>query len=152
MLSAKHMGTMNAVEAVIIEIGKTEVGQRYRIVAAGRVPSHLWEVTRVYMPWYGGLEHACLKSIAGLSETMTLATSVGADKKRFERDTGLPSGRLASCAMALLAYPIAASSCREADDRLQSAHRNRTARGDVSTGRKGPWGRGQRPSDGHQRN
>jgi hypothetical protein len=80
------MGTMNAVEAVIVEIGKTEVGQRYRIVAAGGVPSHLWEVMRVYMPWYGGLEHARLKSVDGSAETMTLATSVVADKKRFERD------------------------------------------------------------------
>ena len=60
-----------------------EVGQRYRIVRAGGVPSHLWEVTRVYMPWYGGIEHACIKSLAGRSETMTLATSVIADKKRF---------------------------------------------------------------------
>ncbi len=55
----------------------------YRIVRAGGVPSHLWEVTRVYVPWYGGVEHACIKSLAGRSETMTLATSVIADKKRF---------------------------------------------------------------------
>jgi hypothetical protein len=60
-----------------------EVGQRYRIVAPGGVPSGIWEVTRVYMPWYGGIEHACIKSVAGRSETMTLATSVIADKKRF---------------------------------------------------------------------
>jgi hypothetical protein len=60
-----------------------EVGQRYRTVAPGGVASGLWEVTRVYMPWYGGFEHACIKSIAGRSETMTLATSVIADKKRF---------------------------------------------------------------------
>ena len=59
------------------------VGQRYRIVAPGGVPSGIWEVTRVYMPWYGGIEHACIKSVAGRSETMTLATSVIADKKRF---------------------------------------------------------------------
>jgi hypothetical protein len=59
------------------------VGQRYRIVAPGGVPASLWEVTRIYMPWYGGIEHACIKSIAGRSETMTLATSVIADKKRF---------------------------------------------------------------------
>jgi hypothetical protein len=61
----------------------TEVGQRYRIVAPGGVASGLWEITRVYMPWYGGIEHACIKNIAGRSETMTLATSVIADKKRF---------------------------------------------------------------------
>ena len=60
-----------------------EVGQRYRIVAPGGVPSGIWEVTRVYMPWHGGIEHACIKSVAGRSETMTLATSVIADKKRF---------------------------------------------------------------------
>jgi hypothetical protein len=60
-----------------------EVGQRYRIVAPGGVPSGIWEVTRVYMPWYGGIEHACIKSVAGRAETMTLATSVIADKKRF---------------------------------------------------------------------
>jgi hypothetical protein len=35
------------------------------------------------MPWYGGFEHACIKSITGRSETMTLATSVIADKTRF---------------------------------------------------------------------
>jgi hypothetical protein len=60
-----------------------EIGQRYRIVRAGGAPSVLWEVTSVYVPWQGGFEHACLKSVAGLSETMTLATSVIADKKRF---------------------------------------------------------------------
>jgi hypothetical protein len=60
-----------------------EVGQRYRIVAPGGVPSGLWEVTRVFLPWYGGIEHACIKIIASRSETMTLAASVIADKKRF---------------------------------------------------------------------
>ena len=60
-----------------------EVGQRYRIVVPGGVPSGLWKVTRIYMPWYGGIEHACIKSLAGRSETMTLATSVIADKSRF---------------------------------------------------------------------
>jgi hypothetical protein len=45
--------------------------------------SGLWEVTRVYTPWHGGIEHACIKSIAGGLETMTLATSVIADKRRF---------------------------------------------------------------------
>ena len=62
--------------------------QRYRIVAPGGVPAGLWEVTRVYMPWHGGIEHACIKSIAGRSETMTLATSVIADKKRFVLEVG----------------------------------------------------------------
>jgi hypothetical protein len=62
---------------------KPEIGQRYRIVGAGGLPSSLWEVTRVYLPWQGGLEHACIKSITGLSETMTLATSVIANKSRF---------------------------------------------------------------------
>jgi hypothetical protein len=60
-----------------------EARQRYRIVAPGGAPSGIWEVTRVFMPWYGGFEHACIKSIAGRSETMTLATSVIADKTRF---------------------------------------------------------------------
>jgi hypothetical protein len=60
-----------------------EVGQQYRMIRAGGVTSDLWEVTRVYMPWYGGIEHACIKSIVGRSETMTLATSVIADKSRF---------------------------------------------------------------------
>jgi hypothetical protein len=60
-----------------------EVGQRYRIVGAGGVPSAIWEVTRVFMPWYGGLEHACIKSIDARSETMTLATSVIGDTNRF---------------------------------------------------------------------
>jgi hypothetical protein len=60
-----------------------EVGQRYRIVRVGGVPSALWEVTRVFMPWPGGFEHACIKSVDGLAGTMTLATSVIADKTRF---------------------------------------------------------------------
>jgi hypothetical protein len=46
----------------------------------------IWEVTNVYLPWQGGFEHACLKSIGGLSETMTLATSVITDKTRFVRE------------------------------------------------------------------
>jgi hypothetical protein len=71
-------------KGIFVVASKTvEVGQRYRIVREGGVPSGLWEVTRVYMPWYGGIEHACIKSIAGRSETMTLATSVIADKSRF---------------------------------------------------------------------
>jgi hypothetical protein len=63
-----------------------EIGQRYRIIRAGGAPSTLWEVTKVYLPWQGGFEHACLKRVDGLSESMTLATSVIADKTRFVRD------------------------------------------------------------------
>jgi len=37
---------------------KIEVGQRYRIVAPGGVPSGVWEVTREFKPWDGGAEHA----------------------------------------------------------------------------------------------
>jgi hypothetical protein len=33
-----------------------------------------------------GFEHACLKSVDGSAETMTLAASVVADKKRFVRE------------------------------------------------------------------
>jgi hypothetical protein len=58
------------------------------MIRAGGVTSDLWEVTRVYMPWYGGIEHACIKSVAGRSETMTLAISVIADKKRFVPEGG----------------------------------------------------------------
>jgi hypothetical protein len=41
--------------------------------------------------WQGGFEHACLKhaclkSVDGSAGTMTLATSVVADKKRFMRE------------------------------------------------------------------
>jgi hypothetical protein len=34
----------------------------------------------------GGFEYACLKSVDDTAETMTLATSVIADKKRFVRE------------------------------------------------------------------
>lgn len=63
-----------------------EIGQRYRIVRAAGVPSTVWEVVRIYMPWPSGFEHGCLKSIGGSNETMTLATSVIGDKKRFVRE------------------------------------------------------------------
>jgi hypothetical protein len=64
-----------------------EVGQRYRTVRLGSGPSSTrWEVVEIYVPWRGGFEHARLKSVDGSAETMTLATSVVADKKRFERD------------------------------------------------------------------
>ena len=64
-----------------------EVGQRYRTVRAGGGPSStVWEVVEVYVPWEGGFEHARLKSIDGSAGTMTLATSVVADKKRFMRE------------------------------------------------------------------
>ena len=60
---------------------QVEIGQRVR--AGGGPSPTVWEVVKVYMLWQDGFEHACIKSIAGLSETMTLATSVIADKKRF---------------------------------------------------------------------
>ena len=66
---------------------KIEVGQRYRIVAPGGVPSGVWEVTREFKPWDGGAEHACITSIAGRSATMTLATPVIGDKRRFVPET-----------------------------------------------------------------
>ena len=66
--------------------GKVEIGQRYRIVRAGGAPSTVWEVVGIYRPWQGGFEHACLKSVDGSAETMTLATSVVTDKKRFVRE------------------------------------------------------------------
>jgi hypothetical protein len=59
------------------------VGQRYRVVRADGVPSALWEVTRVFTPWHGGFEHACIKGVDGLGRTITLANSVIADKTRF---------------------------------------------------------------------
>ena len=60
-----------------------EVGQRYRIVRAGGVRSAVWEVTRIFTPWQGGFEHVCIKDVDGPGETMTLATSVIVDKRRF---------------------------------------------------------------------
>ena len=68
---------------------QVEIGQRYRTVRAegGHLPT-VWEVVKIYRPWQDGNEHACLKSVDGLAGTMTLATSVIADKKRFVRDAG----------------------------------------------------------------
>jgi hypothetical protein len=67
--------------------GPVEIGQRYRIVRAGGGPSlTVWEVVKVYVPWQHGFEHVCLKSVDGSGGTMTLATSVITDKKRFVRD------------------------------------------------------------------
>jgi hypothetical protein len=43
------------------------------------------------VPWQDGIEHACLKSVGGSDGTMTLATSVIADKKRFVRDVSRSS-------------------------------------------------------------
>jgi hypothetical protein len=63
-----------------------EVGQRYRIVRTDGAPSTVWEVVRIYQPRQGGFEHACLKSVDGTAETMTLATSAIADKTRFVRE------------------------------------------------------------------
>ena len=63
-----------------------EVGQWYRLVRpGGGHPLTVWEVVKVYVPWQGGFEHACLKSTDGSGGTMTLATSVVADKRRFVR-------------------------------------------------------------------
>jgi hypothetical protein len=45
--------------------------------------SAVWEVVNVYIPWEGGFEHACLKSVDSSAGTMTLATSVIEDKTRF---------------------------------------------------------------------
>ncbi len=71
-----------------------EVGQRYRILGASGVPFvvgagglafAIWEVTSVFMR--AGIEHARIKNLTGRSETMTLATSVLADKNRFVRES-----------------------------------------------------------------
>jgi hypothetical protein len=75
---------------VVVASKPVEVGQRYRILGASGVPVvvgagglalALWAVTRVFMR--GGIEHACIKNLTGRPETMTLATSVIADKSRF---------------------------------------------------------------------
>jgi hypothetical protein len=67
--------------------GSVEVGQHYRLVRpAGGPPLTVWEVVKIYVPWQGGFKHACLKSADGSGGTMTLATSVVTDKKRFVRD------------------------------------------------------------------
>jgi hypothetical protein len=65
---------------------QVEIGQRFRTVrvAGGPLPT-VWEVVNIYRPWQNGIEHACLKSVDGSAGTMTLATSVIADKKRFAR-------------------------------------------------------------------
>jgi hypothetical protein len=70
----------------VVAGGQVETGQRYRIVKSGGGPLTVWEVVRIYRPWPGGFEHACLKSVDGSAGTMTLATSVVADKKRFVRE------------------------------------------------------------------
>ena len=65
---------------------RVEVGQRYRTasVPGGRLPT-VWLVVEIYRPWRDGFEHARLKSDNERAETMTLATSVVADKARFIR-------------------------------------------------------------------
>jgi hypothetical protein len=70
----------------VVAGGQIETGQRYRVVRVGGAPSTVWEVLRIYRPWPGCFEHACLKSVDGSAGTMTLATSVVADKKRFVRE------------------------------------------------------------------
>jgi hypothetical protein len=63
-----------------------EVGQRYRAVSVpgGSLPV-VWEVVAIYMPWQSGFEHARLRSVDIRAETMTLASSVVADRARFTR-------------------------------------------------------------------
>ncbi len=64
----------------MVAIKQVEVGQRYRIVSAGGGPAlTVWEVVEIYVPWRGGFEHAP----DGSAGTMTLASSVVADKTRF---------------------------------------------------------------------
>jgi hypothetical protein len=71
----------------VVASRQVEVGQRYRTVRVGGGPSPtVWEVVTVYIPWEGGFEHAGLKSVDGSAGTMTLATSVVADKRRFVRE------------------------------------------------------------------
>jgi hypothetical protein len=71
----------------VVASRQVEIGQRYRSVRASGGPSPtVWEVVKVYTPWHGGFEHACIKSLDGLGETVTLATSVVMDKKRFVRE------------------------------------------------------------------
>jgi hypothetical protein len=69
-----------------------EVGQRYRTVRpdGGAAPT-VWNVVKVYVPWHGGWEHACLKSVDGSAGAMTLATSVIAGRKRFLREVDAPN-------------------------------------------------------------
>jgi len=70
----------------VISSQQVEVGQHYRTTRAQGSPlPTVWRVVRVYMPWPGGWEHACLKSVDDRAETMTLGTSVLADKTRFIR-------------------------------------------------------------------
>jgi hypothetical protein len=70
----------------VISSRQVDVGNRYRTAGGegGPLPT-VWQVVRTYTPWSGGFEHACLKSDDARAETMTLATSVVADKTRFVR-------------------------------------------------------------------
>jgi hypothetical protein len=68
--------------------GQIETGQRYRTVDGA--PSTIWEVVMIYRPWPGGFEHACLKSVDRSAGTMTLATSVVGDRRRFVRESEKP--------------------------------------------------------------
>jgi hypothetical protein len=72
----------------VVAIKQVEVGQRYRIVKASGGPAlTVREVVEVYVPWPGGFEHARLKCFDSSAGTMTLTSSVVADKARF-----LPEG------------------------------------------------------------
>jgi hypothetical protein len=80
-------GRAGAERNVVSAGGQVEIGQRYRIARTGGGPvPTVWEVVRIYVPWKGGFEHACLKSVDGSAGRMTLATSVIVDKRRFVRE------------------------------------------------------------------
>jgi hypothetical protein len=69
-----------------------EIGQRYRMVGAGGGPQwNIWEVVKVFLPWEGGFEHVRLKSVGSQAATMTLATSVVADRTRFALAPSTPA-------------------------------------------------------------
>jgi hypothetical protein len=71
---------------------RVEVGQRYRTIRPdGGAAQTVWNVVKVYVPWHGGLEHACLKSVDGSAGAMTLASSVIAGRKRFLREVDAPN-------------------------------------------------------------
>jgi hypothetical protein len=63
-----------------------EVGQRYRTATTsyGTTPTE-WQVVGIFPSSASGIEHARLVSMDGRSETMTLASSVVADRARFTR-------------------------------------------------------------------
>ena len=57
---------------------RVEVGQRYRTIRPdGGAAQTVWNVVKVYVPWHGGLEHACLKSVDGSAGAMPPSSSGG---------------------------------------------------------------------------